>query len=995
VAVVWHGTTQDGAAAPVMRRASSASRTLTIAACALTASLANASLAQAQGAEAAPAWPAIVSEMRPWTRWWWQGSAVNRVDLTANLEAYKSVGLGGVEITPIYGVRGTEREFIPYLSPSWVEMLEHTLTQSKRLGLGADMATGTGWPFGGPNVGDADAAKYVARKTYTLRGGERLRDTIAFVQTPLVRAVAGQVDIKDLNDPIASTPNLQSLAIDQVRFPKPLPVLAVMGYSSTGAVVDLTPRVNGTGVLDWTAPPGQWTLYAVFQGWHGKQVERAAPGGEGNVIDHFAGQAITRYLRRFDEAFAGRNVTGVRAFFNDSYEVDDASGQGDWTPRLFDEFRTRRGYDLRRYLPALFDGGTSDTAQRVLSDYRQTVSDLVLDGFTTPWASWAHARHGVVRDQAHGSPANILDLYAASDIPETEGTEPTRIRFATSAAHVTGKRLASAEAATWLTEHFVTKLSDVRAVLDNYFLNGVNHVFYHGTAYSPASEPWPGRLFYAAVEFNPQNPWWQDFSELNAYAARVQSFLQLGQPDNDVLLYFPIFDRYAERPRAVRARNGAAGAQGQTSALLEHFDAIPPTDSSVFHSAADGMLARGYAYDYVSDRQLAGVRAEGQGLVSGGGTRYRTVLVPAARFIPLETMAQLLRLARDGATIAFYKGLPGDVAGLSDLERRRAQLRTLVSGLAFTTSPDGVVKRAAVGRGAVLLGSDLSTLLTAAGARREPATTMGLMLARRRETDGATYFIVNTSGRSVDGWVPLATTARSAALYAAMHAQSGMGRVRNTASGVEVYLQFPAGASRIVRTYDREVTGAPWPYTESAGPPATLTGSWLLDFMSGGPRLPDQVRSAPLGSWTDFPGDDVKNFSGTARYSISFPHPTVPADVTSWRLDLGTVHESARITLNGKELGTFFGPWFRVDIPLDALRDTNTLEVAVTNLMANRIADLDRRGAPWKRFYNVNFPARLAANRGPDGLFSAAKWAPLPSGLVGPVTLTALRPKQF
>jgi len=95
------------------------------------------------------------------------------------------------------------------------------------------------------------------------------------------------------------------------------------------------------------------------------------------------------------------------------------------------------------------------------------------------------------------------------------------------------------------------------------------------------------------------------------------------------------------------------------------------------------------------------------------------------------------------------------------------------------------------------------------------------------------------------------------------------------------------------------------------------------------------------------------------------------------------------------ELGTFIGPWFRLDIPADAFRERNLLEVEVTNLMANRIADLDRRGVPWKKFYNVNFPARLAANRGSEGLFNAGPWSPLPSGLAGPVTLTPLRPKSF
>ncbi len=960
--------------------------------------------AEAQSARRAPVWPTVTAEMKPWTRWWWQGSAVNKADLTANLEQYRNVGLGGVELTPIYGVRGAESEFISYLSPKWVEMLQHSLVETKRLGMGLDMANGTGWPFGGPNVGDADAAKYVARKTYTVRGGERLTDTIAYLQTPLVRAVTGQVAISRLKDPIATTPDLGNLAIDQVRFEKPLPLQTLMAYSNTGTAIDLTARVGRNGVLDWTAPAGQWTLYAIFQGWHGKQVERSAPGAEGSVIDHFATQPITHYLSRFDSAFKGHDFKGLRAVFNDSYEVDDASGQGDWTPRLFDEFRTRRGYDLRQHLPALFDGGTADSARRVLSDYRQTVSDLLLAGFTRTWGKWAHDNFRLIRNQAHGSPANILDLYAASDIPETEGTEPTRVRFATSAAHVSGKRLASAEAATWLGEHFLSRLSDVRANLDNYFLNGVNHVFYHGTAYSPASEPWPGRLFYAAVEFNPRNSWWKDFAELNAYAARVQSFMQSGVSDNDVLLYFPIFDRYAERPRPNRGRGATppgvvgptTGAQGQISGMLEHFDAIPPTDSSAFRFAADSMLTRGYAYDYVSDAQLLTVRAEGGVIRAGGQSRYRTVLVPASHFMPLETVEQLVRLARAGATVAFYRGLPADVPGLNDLEKRRARLRQLASSVSL--SPIGASKTlrsAKVGSGKVIVGDDLEELLTAAGARREAAVETGVKLIRRRERDGVTYFIVNTGTKPFDGWLPLATKARSAAVYAPMHGTSGIGRIRSAGEGLEVYLQFPVGASRIVRTYDARRGGAPWEYRETAGSPAGVAGSWTLSFLNGGPALPSEIRNAPLGSWTELPGDDVKNFSGTARYTIEFARPAQASGTTAWRLDLGTVHESAQVTLNGQDLGTYIGPWFRVDVPLSAMRETNRLEVSVSNLMANRIADLDRRGVVWKKFYNTNFPARLGANRGADGMFSAAKWAPLPSGLVGPVTLTPLRDKQF
>ena len=125
----------------------------------------------AQGTGALPEWPAVTREARPWTRWWWLGNAVNEAELTAALEAYREVGIGGVEITPIYGVAGYEDRFIEFLSDDWMRVLVHTLKEAARLDLGVDMATGTGWPFGGPWVSQEDASRYVVRKVYRLRGG--------------------------------------------------------------------------------------------------------------------------------------------------------------------------------------------------------------------------------------------------------------------------------------------------------------------------------------------------------------------------------------------------------------------------------------------------------------------------------------------------------------------------------------------------------------------------------------------------------------------------------------------------------------------------------------------------------------------------------------------------------------------------------------------------------------------------------------------------------
>jgi len=257
-------------------------------------------------------WPAITQQTKPWTRWWWEGSAVDKQNLTWTMQQYQQAGLGGLEITPIYGVKGAEDKFIDFLSPKWVEMLQHSLTEGKRLGLGIDMATGTGWPFGGPWVEDKDAAKYVAYKMYALNGGEMLKDTIQYRQESFVRTANGKpLKVDQVLNPITANKNLQAMALDQVRFDVMLPLQLVMAYNETGSNVDVTKNVSN-GKLNWTAPAGKWKLIALFEGLHGKMVERAAPGGEGRAIDHFNGQALKNYLSKFDQAFAGKDISSLQ-----------------------------------------------------------------------------------------------------------------------------------------------------------------------------------------------------------------------------------------------------------------------------------------------------------------------------------------------------------------------------------------------------------------------------------------------------------------------------------------------------------------------------------------------------------------------------------------------------------------------------------------------------------------------------------------------------------
>lgn len=919
-------------------------------------------------------WPAITKQTKPWTRWWWEGSAVNKRDLTWNLQQYQKAGLGGVEITPIYGVHGYEKQFIKFLSPQWMDMFVYTLTEAKRLGIGVDLANATGWPFGGPWVTDADASKTIYYKMYSLNSGEQLKDVIEYNQEALVRTANNKpVSIDTILKPVYANKNLQSLALDQIQYPEKLPLQCLIAYSEDKKILNLTDKVDAKGKLNWTAPlnTGQWTLYALFEGLHGKMVERAAPGGEGYAIDHFSAKAANDYFKKFDEAFKGHNISYLRSFFNDSYEVDDARGQANWTPDFFSEFKKKKGYDLKDYLPALFGKDDPDKNSRVIYDYRSVIDELILNDFTKQWKAWASSKGKMVRNQSHGSPANTLDLYSVVDIPETEGNDILRFKFATSAANVSGKKLVSSESVTWLNEHFLSSLGDVKKAIDLYFLGGVNHIFYHGSAYSPKDAPWPGWLFYAAVHFQSTNPQWKDFHVLNEYITRVQSFLQSSKPDNDVLLYYPIVDRYSE--------------PGNT--LLQHFDGMERNfEKTDFEDVSKWMLEKGYSFDFFSDRQLQNFTDAGNKIITGGNS-YQTILLPANKLIPEKSFQKLINLAKQGAQILVYKNLPKDVPGFGQLDSRRKLFQQLVGQLSF--SDEGSVKKAIIGKGAFFISDDMDALLQAASVRKESLAEKDLSLIRRKNADGNIYFIDNRSEKAFSGWISLNTKSTSVALFNPMTGKNGLAKwIKNDKGNIEVMVQLQPYESIIVQMYSSKKTGNTYPYTELNGQPQEIKENWTIEFLDGGPTLPSSVTTDKLISWTELDGDDAKNFSGTAKYSISFDKPS--GNASNYLLDLGKVNETAEVILNGKRISTLIGPTFQCVIPASAFQQTNKLEIIVANLMANRIAYMDRNDIPWKIFYNTNMPARRRENS-KNGLFDASAWKPLPSGLIGPVTITGLK----
>jgi hypothetical protein len=893
-------------------------------------------------------WPQQTVECKPWTRWWWFGNAVDEKNLTYNIEKLGEAGIGGVEITPIYGVKGYEDKYIPYLSPKWMNMLAYTHGEIEKWGMQVDMNNGTGWPFGGPDVTLDNAACKAIFQEYRVSGNKE-------INLKIVVNDKKQVGISKLS--------------------------RLMAYSNKGEKLNLTSLIQQDSILKWKAPKGEWRLIALFEGKTLQKVKRAAPGGEGYVMDHLDADAVKNYLQKFENAFTANQTPYPHTFFNDSYEVYGAN----WSPTLLDEFYKRRGYKLENYFPELLDKGKTDRSRRVISDYRETLGEMLEENFTRQWTDWAHRHGAITRNQAHGSPANLIDLYATVDIPECEifgisdfnipglrkdslikknDGDPVILKFASSAAHIAGKKFTSAETFTWLTEHFRTSLSQCKPEIDQMFTSGVNHVFFHGTPYSPQEAPWPGWLFYATINMSPTNTFWNDAPAFFSYVTRVQSFLQYGKPDNDMLLYFPIYDIWYEQQDDYYL----------TFSIHDMKKRLPK-----FYETVEKIKESGRDVDYISDKFILSSTVENGWVKTAGGTTYKALVIPAVKFLSLKTIQKLYDLAADGATILFIDQYPDDVPGLKDEKMKKDELHKLM--LKFPRVDFGKTQVDKLGKGNIITGKNYNELFDAAGIQGESfVAQFNGQCIRRKNESGYHYFFTMLTNNPIDGWVQLGVKATSALFFDPLNGTSGKARIRDNNGKTEVYIQLQPGQSIILKTFTDEDVNVPTRnYYQPSNEKIILKNGWKLSFIESEPAIEGTFDIDTLGSWTNLPNENARKNTGTAQYRITFNIDKLSAD--EYWLSLGDVRESARVWVNGVPVDTLFAVPFKTTVGKYLKQGENTLEIEVTNLPANRIADYDRRGIVWRIFHDIN----IVDVNYEKTLYD--KWDVVPSGLLGPVVI--------
>lgn len=864
-------------------------------------------------------WPEPTGESKPWTRWWWMGNAVDSINIISELRGMAAAGIGGVELSSMYGVKGEEKRYIEYHSPEFTGILKFTIEQAQKLGMGVDIPPGAGWACGGPYVPEEKGLLTLCIHDFEMEADERW------------------------------------------KLPSGISTPAALSF------IDGSGRVTVLEAGESFISPAAGKVCVAEVIYTGDKVNNASIGGEGVAINTFNEEITNWYLNEFWDRLNLEDGL-IRSFFHDSFEY-----QGDFTMNFMDEFRTRRGYDLAGWLHVLSDDfPDEEIKERVVSDYHETLSDLVLESFIKPMTGWANRHKSLCRNQSMGSPANVLDLYAACDIPETEifgpvapgtpatnrnmyrvveSTRPAILtnKFASSAAHLTGKKLVSSESFTWLNENWMVSTSDMIMCTNRLLLAGVNHIFFHGTCYSPDDAEWPGWLFYASTQINDRNPLWRELPAVFKYIGRSQSILQEAIPQNDLLIYWPYPDVAAAEYPLFNYTN------------IDKGDDAPWFKNYPVSALSEKLMNAGYAFDYISDKLLMDCKISNGRIVSSAGAEYLAVVVPKTKYMPLETAEKLQKIIAEGGKVFFDEGLPESVPGifqLAEREQKLNEIKDLLSGQNLT--------------------GDVFQLLTEA--KIEPERSLsekGFHYIKMKKDDEYWYMIFNCSTVPLDDWVELNHPAKTYIFLDPMNGQIS----KADKKGRSVRIQLDPEQAFFVKCTDRRIDAPDFIYMEPKSEVVEIKGTWNIEFIEGGPDLPGNIITGNLGSWTASGDSLAERFSGTARYRIEFDFD---GEENSGLLSLGDVKDCARVMLNGKSYGTLLGPSFAVKID-NLVMGENTLEVEVTNVAANRIRYYDLNGIYWKKFHPAKGGGMFySINYVP---FDASDWEIRDAGLLGPVSL--------
>jgi len=601
---------------------------------------------------------------RPWVYLMVADGHLGREGLTADLEAMRQAGIGGVIMmeTNVGVPRGT----VDFMSPAWREAFAHGVKEAERLGLHVTLNAGPGWTgSGGPWVKPEQSMQHLVAAATPAKGPARFDAVLARAQprppyfgshlpaelekarkefyrdvavlafpTPKGPQRVADIDEKALyvRDPYTSKPNVRP------RLPSPADAAPAPADACVplDRVMDLTEQMDPSGRLTWDVPAGEWTILRLGRTSTGANTRPAPHPGLGLECDKMNASALDAHFDAFIvpllKAVGPRRTDGQAGWTHlhiDSWEM----GSQNWTADFREQFRKRRGCDPLAYLPA-YSGyivRSPEVTERFLWDVRLTSQELVIE---------RHARHLKELGRRHGfglsiepydmNPCGDMVLGSVAGVPMGEFWADTFDSVfscieAVSIAHTRGRAIVAAEAFTSGHDGWRRHPGTLKQQADWALCMGINRIVFHRYQHQAYVDRRPPGLTFGGygVHWERTQTWWPLAGAFHAYLARCQHMLRQGAAVADVLYLTPEGAPQVFTPPASALR----GSDRLRDKRGYSFDGCDP----------DGLI------------ELASVK-DGR-IIFPGGASYRLLVLGDAPTMTPRLMRKVVELVEAGANV--------------------------------------------------------------------------------------------------------------------------------------------------------------------------------------------------------------------------------------------------------------------------------------------------------------------------------------------------------
>lgn len=889
---------------------------------------------------------------------WWLGGHVDTIRLKEEIKSFSEAGLSGFTIFEIGSydtvLVGTGPEFLGEAS---LRNIKLAVDEAGKYGLEVGMNTASSWNAGGKWISPQHAAKSIYQSEVKVNGGKLIRIQIPFPEIP------------------EKDPRGRKRIIEYGNDGKPVfrQEIAVLAIPDKPGPVDPVEIREVTAFFDpaseslaWDAPAGNWRLVRYVCSNSGENLVLPSRYSAGPIVDHFDAEATAFHfnyiISRLQSVLGDLRKTALKSLYMASYEARGFN----WTPTLPEEFKKLNGYDVRKFLPALFEDScfTREVSGRFKADFQRTLSELMIRNFYMKSREICNA-HGLKNNSEAGGPGLPLHnvpveplkaLGKGLDIPRGEfwinheffneqGMDVLRVvKEVSSAAHIYGNRVVEMEAFTSF-QHWQEGPFEMKPYGDRAFAEGMSKVVVHGSTHNPAGTGYPGIVYHAGTHYNDKRVWWPKVKPFNDYLARVSHILQETDFVADVIYYYG--------------------------------DTIPNYGG---HKHGRFTPGAGYDYELVNTEILLTLDVKnGQVVIPGTGAAFRLLTLAKEQKRHPDIQKKLAELKRKGAVIV-----------------EESAARKALDSLKIIPDFDYD------GRGYFLLD-----------------------YVHYKTGDLDFYFVVNTSGNTVSRklhfrqqgkmpeiWDPVTGQIASVTLF-----EQGSQKITlplTLAPYESKFVVFRAGAPKNQFTNIRSSHADPpqltyrekeveiWEDGEfeimkgresrrfvNRLSERNLEGAWEVYF---DPKwgAPEKVIFPALHSWTQSEIEGVRYYAGIARYEKDFIQPALPTGYPDARvyLDLGELSHVGEVWLNGHSLGIVWAKPYRVEVTQFLVPGLNKLVVEVANTWSNRIVGDALTG---QKFTQTHIPNTII--KGVNRTRVAWKDVPLiPSGLIGPVKLISLQP---